>query len=466
MAVGVSLVAAVAGLADNENREPAAARFWPAWRGPLHTGSAPSADPPVAWSETRNLRWKTALPGEGHSTPIVWGDKVFVSAAVPFGESIDPKPDTAPGAHDNRPVTRRHRFVVMALSRADGSILWNRTVREALPHEGGHVTASLASNSPVTDGRRLYAFFGSRGLYALDFSGAIVWEKDFGLLHSRHAHGEGSSPALHGNTLIVNWDHEGESRLRAIDTGTGHELWAVDRDEMTSWSTPLIVTHAGQPQVIVSATQRVRSYDLATGSLIWECGGLSRNVVASPVAGNGLVYVSNSYDWQAMLAIRIDGAAGDITGTDRIVWSLNRLTPYVPSPLLHDNTLYFLRHNQNVLSCLNPTDGTPRAGPFRLDGLRTIFASPVAAADRVYVTDREGTTLVMSHGDAPKILAVNRLNDRFSASAALVDRELYLRGERFLYCLAEPQPQPQPQPEAETETKLPANPIPADPAAR
>ena len=409
---------------------------WPHWRGPLATGISESANPPIEWSETKNIRWKTALPGTGLSSPIVWGDRVFLTAAVPFGDAVDPVYSKAEGAHDNLPVTQDHRFVVLAVGRRDGEILWQRTVRTDFPKEGGHNTGSLASNSPVTDGKHVYAFFGSRGLYCLDLNGTLKWKKDLGEMQTRHAHGEGSSPVLHGDTLVVNWDHEGQSYLFAFDKTSGEQLWKVQRDEMTSWSSPIVVEHGGRPQVIVSATTKIRAYDLASGKVVWECGGLSRNVVASPVAGNGIVYAANSYDWQAMMAIRLEGAKGDITGSDHVLWTLNRLTPYVPSPLLYGDTLYFLRHNQGVLSALDGKTGQPRGGPFRLNGMFDIFASPVGAASRVYITARNGATLVFSHGENSRALALNRLDDNFSASAALAGDELYLRGRRSLYCIA------------------------------
>lgn len=415
-----------------------AIRNWTQWRGPLANGVAPHANPPLRWSETNNVRWKTPLPGKGHSTPIVFGDRVFLTAAVPIGDAQKPVYDNAPGTHDNVPVTHRHQFVVFAVSRGDGKILWKKTLREEFPHEGGHETGSLASNSPVTDGEHLYVFFGSRGLYCLDLNGELKWQKDLGRMQTLHAHGEGSSPVLHGDTLIVCWDHEGQSFLYTFDKRTGKEHWKIARDEKTSWSTPVVVEHEGKPQIIISATKRVRSYDLATGALLWECAGLSRNVVCSPVAGHGMVFAANSYDWQALLAIRLAGAKGDITDTPNLAWKLNRLTPYVSSPLLYDDTLYFLRHNQNILSRFDPVTGKPRGEPLRLDGIRDfIFASPVGAAGRIYVTARDGTTVVLRHDRENAPLAVNHLDDIFSASPALADKELYLRGERFLYCIAE-----------------------------
>jgi len=412
-------------------------RNWPQWRGPLATGVAPLARPPVRWSETNNIRWKVPLPGKGHSSPILYGDAVFVTAAVPVGPAQKPVYDNAPGTHDSVPVTHRHQFVVLAISRKSGAVLWTKSLREEFPHEGGHETGSLASNSPTTDGEHLYVFFGSRGLYCLTLTGELVWQKDLGKMQTLHAHGEGSSPVVYRDTLIVCWDHEGESFLYAFDKRTGQQRWKVPRDEKTSWSTPLVVEHEGKPQVIVSATKRVRGYDLATGAQIWECAGLSDNVVSSPVYGGGMVFAGNSYYEQAMLAIRLAGAKGDITKTDRVAWKLTRMTPYVPSPLLYDDTLYFIRHNQNILSRLEPATGKPRGEALRLNGLRDIFASPVGADGRIYITGRDGVTVVLRHDRENATLAVNRLDDAFSASAALADNELYLRGERFLYCIAE-----------------------------
>jgi len=416
---------------------------WPQWRGPLANGVAPRANPPVNWSETNNIRWKIALPGKGHSSPIVFGNSVYVLSAAPVGDAQKPVYDDAPGVHDSVPVTHRHQFLALAISRRDGSILWSKTLREDWPHEGGHVTGSLASNSPVTDGECLYAFFGSRGLYCLDLNGEVKWQKDLGRMHTLHAHGEGSSPVLHGDTLIVCWDDERESFLYAFNKHTGKILWKVARDEKTSWSTPLIVENEGKPQVIVSATKRVRGYDLATGSQLWECAGLTDNVVSSPVYYDGLVISGNSYYSQAMLAIRLAGAKGDVTGTDHVAWKLNRLSPYVSSPLLYDDTLYVLRHNQNVLSRFDPTTGQPRGEPLRLEGIKDfIFSSPIGAGGRIYVTGRDGTTVVLRHDRENAPLAVNHLEDSFSASSAVVDREFYLRGEHFLYCIAEPATRP------------------------
>jgi outer membrane protein assembly factor BamB len=411
---------------------------WPQWRGPLGTGVAPNGGPPVEWSDTRNIRWKTALPGKGHSTPIVWGERIFVTTAIPYGDPMKPRLPTRPGAHDNLAMTQNQEFAVLALSRKDGKILWQKTVHKELPHEAGHVTASLASASPVTDGTHVFAFFGSRGLYCLDLDGKLIWEKNLGEMHTKHGHGEGSSPALHGNTLIINWDDEENSFLVALDKHTGKQLWKVARAEDTSWATPIVVEHRGKHQVIVPGTKRLRGYDLATGAVIWECAGLSSNIVASPVSAGGVVYAGSSYDTRAVMAIRLDGARGDITDSAQVLWRRQRGAPYVPSPLLYGDSLYTLQHYQGIISRLDIKTGEDRGGPFRMEAIGNVYASPVGAAGRIYITSRDGVTQVMSHGDAePKVLAVNRLDDHINASAAIAGRELFLRGERYLYCIAE-----------------------------
>lgn len=426
-------------LAEAEAAADEALRQWPQWRGSLMTGAAPYADPPVEWSATKNIRWKTPLPGYGHSTPIVWKSRIFVTAAAPYGEALPPRFSERPGEHDNLPTTHHHEFFVVALDRQTGKIVWQKTVARDLPREAGHRTASLASNSPVTDGRRVYAFFGSRGLYCLDFNGELLWTKNFGEMHTLHGHGEGASPALHGNVLVVNWDHEEQSFIVALDKTTGNELWRVDRDEPTSWATPIVVEIGGKPQVIVSGTNRLRGYDLKTGAVIWECGGLSTNVIASPVAADGMVYAGSSYDTRVIMGIRVEGARGDLTRSDRVVWSRVRGAPYVPSPLLYGDALYFLNHYQNVMTRVQARTGHDLPGPFRLNGVGDLYASPVAAAGRVYATDLDGRTIVISHANEPELLAVNDLEEPVSASAALSGKELFLRGEKHLYCIVEPE---------------------------
>ena len=426
--------------ADNDYRGTSAEHFWPQWRGPLGNGVAPYANPPVEWSETKNIRWKTELPGEGQSTPIVWGDRIFVTTAVPYGETLSPRNSGVPGGHDERPITHRYKFIVMAVNRWDGKVLWERTVREDIPHAGGHYTASLASQSAVTDGEYLFAYFGSHGLYCLDFNGESVWETDLGQMYPLHGHGEGSSPALYHDMIIITWDHEGPSFVVAFDKRTGEERWKTSRDEVSSWTTPIVVEGIDKPQVIISGSKFVRGYDPINGKIIWECSGLSvENVVASPVTNDSMVYVGSSYDKQSMLGIRFDDAKGDITGTRQVIWQRTRGAPYVPSPLLYGDSLYFIRHFQGIITRVNALTGKDQSGPFRLKGIGYVFASPVGAADRIYISDRNGKTAVISHDPNLEILALNHLDESFSASPAVVDQELFLRGRSSLYCIAEGQ---------------------------
>ena len=410
---------------------------WGQWRGPLATGAAPKADPPVEWSETKNIRWKTKLPGLGHSSPVVWGSLVFVTTAEMTGAKKPFTGVTPDGAHNNMNPLFDHQFAVMAIDRQTGAVVWRRTVATRQPHESTHESATWASNSPVTDGEHVLSFFGSNGLYCLDTGGRLLWSRDLGDMQVKHGHGEGASPLLHGETVVVNWDHEGASLIVALAKRTGEELWRQPRDEVTSWATPIVVTHDGQAQVVVSGTRRVRGYDLKTGAVIWEAGGLPGNIVASPVGADGMVFAAGSYEKQTLLAIRLTGAKGELTGTQQIAWQKNRSTPYVPSPLLYGGWLYYLRHYQGVLSRVNAKTGDEPSGPFRLGSVFNIYSSPVGAAGRIYVTDRNGKTLVMSNDAEPKALTLNKLDDRFSASAALVGDAIFLRGEKFLYCIGE-----------------------------
>jgi outer membrane protein assembly factor BamB len=442
--VTVAALAASLSAAAPSGSKAEAERYWAQWRGPQANGVAPLARPPVEWSETKNVRWKVAIPGKGSATPVVWGDRLYVLTAVP-GEkkaaAAPASPAAGPAAGGRPPLSTPpdtvQKFTVMALRRSDGKVLWEKVVREELPHEGTHPTASFASASAVTDGERVYAHFGSRGLYALDAGGKLLWEKDLGDMTIKLSFGEGSSPVLAGDRLFVQWDHEGDSFLVALDRKTGKELWRQKRDEKTSWATPLVVEHAGRSQVVTSATGRVRSYDASTGEVVWETTGMTQNTIPTPVHLDGLVILTSGFRGNALLAVKLAEAKGDLDGSKAIAWSLDRDTPYVPSPLLYGDLLYFLKGNNGLLSAFNARTGERLYGPERLEGVPNVYASPVGADGRIYVAGREGATAVVQQGPAFKVLAVNTLDDGFDASPVAVDGELYLRGQRFLYCIAQ-----------------------------
>jgi outer membrane protein assembly factor BamB len=289
----------------------------------------------------------------------------------------------------------------------------------------------------VTDGRRVYAYFGSQGLYALDTDGGVVWETQLGRFTMRANFGEGTSPVLCGDMVVVCQDHDGPSFIVALDSATGQERWRKQRDEKSAWSTPLVVERGGRRQIIVPATNRIRAYDPATGDVLWECGGMTGNVVPRPVEADGIVYCMSGFRGAALLAIRLDKAKGDVTGdADAVVWSRDEDTPYVPSPLLYGDLLYFGSVNRGMLSCVEAATGKVHYEAERLEGIRTLYASPLGAAGRVYVPGREGTTVVLRHGPALEVLATNELDDAFTASPAAVGGELFLRGHGHLYCIA------------------------------
>ncbi len=409
---------------------------WPAWRGPSRTGSAPGGNPPIEWSETKNIRWKKAIPGLGLSSPILLGDRLYLTTAVPTGEEVENVPRA--GRRDGIPPDQVLGYEVHALDRTDGSTVWKRTVRTEAPSGGTHPDGTWASGSPVTDGEVLIAFFGSQGLYAFDLDGTELWRRDFGDMRTRLGFGEGSSPALHGDRVFVIWDHEDDSFMVALDKKTGEEIWRRDRDEMTAWTTPLVVEHGGRTQVITSATNRVRTYDADTGEPIWQATGMTLNAIPSPVYSDGVVYLTSGFRGSKLLAVRLDGAEGDVTGTENVVWSVDRDTPYVPSPLLHDGVIYFTKSNSGILSAFDAASGEALYANQRLGAVRNVYASPVGVGDRVYFASRDGEFLVARAGPTFEVLAENELDDRFDASPAIVGDEIYLRGRRNLYCIAAP----------------------------
>jgi len=413
-----------------------AGRYWPQWRGPLANGVATTANPPLMWSEAQNIRWKVEIPGRGSSSPIVWGDRLYVTTAVPVGTTGDAQHAPRGGLRPRG----LHRFVVMAIDRKTGRTLWERVAREQEPHEAAHSdNGTWANGSAITDGQRIYAYFESFGLYAYDMNGALLWEKDLGDKRMRNEFGEGSTPALHGNTLVIVWDHlNGDgSFVVAIDKREGKELWRMPRAEIDTWATPLILEVNGRAQAIVPAQRRIRSYDLETGSIVWESDGLTMNPIPSPVHEDGLVILMSGFQGNDLRAVRVAEARGNIDGTSAVAWSFDRDTPYVPSPIIADGVLYFLKSNSGIVSAFDAKTGKPHYQNQRLDGVPNVFSSPVAARGRVYFTGREGSTIVLKTGPSYDVLAKNTLDDGFDASPALVDNEMYMRGYKYLYAIAQ-----------------------------
>jgi outer membrane protein assembly factor BamB len=421
--------------------DPEAARNWPQWRGPFMTGVAPEAAPPLTWSETENIRWKREVPGAGTATPIVWGERVFILTAVNTGKKAEAPPPAAVGPASGGPPSVKpggeiFQFKVLCLNRKDGKTLWEKVAREEAPHEGHHPDHGFASASPVTDGKVVLAYFGSRGLHCYDMDGQLKWSKDFGRMHTRNTFGEGASPALWGSTVVVVWDDETDNDfIVALDKQTGKELWRTPRNEATGWSTPLVVDYEGKPQVVVSATGKVRSYSLEDGKEIWECAGQTANAIPTPVASKDTLYATSGFRGSALYAIAL-GHSGDLAGTDAIRWVVKKNTPYVPSPLLVNGRIYVLSGNNAVLSCFEAASGAPVFEGEKLEGLSGVYASPVAAGDRVYVLGRNGVCVALKEGKKLEVLATNKLDDKSDSTPALVGKDIFIRGHQSLYCIS------------------------------
>jgi outer membrane protein assembly factor BamB len=532
------------------------AENWPTWRGPAANGVAPGGNPPTEFSESKNVQWKTKVPGSGSSTPVIWGDQVFIMtaektgkkvAAAAGGESREreqgterrqrpdgerpegrgrgeqgsrggdrPRPDGDRGSRGGerpRPdgersqrggqsgfgggsfnreefikrfdkngdgelndaerdamrdelrqqfsggrggersprsgrssrgrggfgggskPTEEYRYVLMSIDRNTGKENWRRVAATQVPHEGHHRDHGYASGSPVTDGEHIIVSFGSRGLYCYDMKGKLQWKKDFGDMRMRNSFGEGTSPALHGDTVVLLWDHEGDSALYALDKKTGKLKWKTDRNEASGWCTPVVTIHDGVTQVIVNGTRAVRSYQLSDGKLLWQCSGQTSNAIPSVVVDENFAYAMSGFRGAHLAAIKL-GGSGDLTDSKSVSWTANRGTPYTPSPLLSNGRIWYLSGNNGVLSVRDTKSGKLLVEGERLDGVSGVYASPVSAGGRVYIAGRNGTVSVLKDSAKLEVLATNELDEKFDCSPAIVGNQIFLRGKENLYCIA------------------------------
>lgn len=391
---------------------------WGHWRGPIGNGTT-AGSPPVQWSKSKNVKWQVEIPGAGSGSPVVWGDQVFAVTSVP-GEK----------------TPQELQFRVYSFDRKTGKTLWSRTATGAIPHQATHNTNTHASASPCTDGQHVYAHFGSRGLYCYTMDGELKWKREFGKMQTRNGFGEGSSPTIDGNILLVPWDHEGPSALYALNKLTGETIWEVKRDEPTCWATPLVVDNHGKKQVVMNGQNFARSYDLESGKELWRCGGQTERPCASPVALGDMVIIGSGHRGSFLGAFKLDGK-GDIAGTKSIAWTITRDTPDVASPLLSGGRLYFYKGKSGQLTCVDALTGKPHYEAVRIPGMNSTYASPVAAGGRVYLTDRSGKIVVISDSDDFKVLATNSLEEGIDATPAIVGNEMFIRSAKHLFCIAE-----------------------------
>ncbi len=372
----VFIFCAFVGIPTSSTAADELADNWPHWRGPLTNGTAPKADPPITWDAKTNIKWKAELPGRGSATPIVWDDQVFIVTAIKTDRVAEAK--DLPKADQDLPVKTTppknyYQFVVMSFDRQTGKLRWKHSAAEKVPHEGYQATHSYAAGSPTTDGRFLYVSFGSFGIYCYDLAGKLQWQRDLGRLQTRFGFGEAVTAVVHGDSLLLNWDQEKDSSLICLDTKSGKTKWQTARDEKTSWNAPLVVEHKGQSQVIVNGTKRVRSYDLATGADLWQCGGMTVNAIPSPVAANGIAYIMSGYAGSCAVAVPLD-SKGDLGTEGKIAWRVSKGTPYCPSPLLAGYRIYLTQANDAIYSVLDTKTGKAILDRQRLPGVNGFYA--------------------------------------------------------------------------------------------
>jgi outer membrane protein assembly factor BamB len=416
---------------------------WPQFRGPNAAGVSHARAAPQTWGPDKQIRWKVPIPGRGWSSPIVWGDTVFVTTAV-ADKQPRPKPGFAQGGlgADRPPPAEVFRWEVYCLDRTTGRVHWQRVAAAHRPTIPIHPYNSYATETPATDGQRVYAYFGAVGVFCYDFAGRPVWRKELGSYPMQFGHGTGASPALDGGRLFIQCDNEEQSFLVALDTKTGRELWRVGRDETTTWTTPFVWKTNHRTAVVCCGEKKVRAYDPATGRALWELGGLAGQLCASPAADAARIYLGSAGPWgkKPLVAVRA-AAAGDVTlkagetANAGVAWSLTQAGPALASPLAYRGYLYVLEQRGGMVSCYDSATGQPMYRKARLPEARGFVASPWAHGDKIFCLDEEGQTFVLRAGPEFQVLGKNQLDDMFWASPALAGGDLFLRGLDHLYCI-------------------------------
>nr|WP_182866087.1 PQQ-binding-like beta-propeller repeat protein [Rhodopirellula sp. JC639] len=427
----------------------AAADQWSQFRGNRMDGIAPT-EHPQRWSQTDNVRWSIEVSGEGWSCPVVWEDRVFLTAAVPLTESDSTGPEEYSGGGGSRrdDLTRvTYRWQVMCLDANTGDLIWRQTAREGRPRMERHSSNTYATETPVTDGKHVYAYFGMTGLYCFDMEGNKVWEKDLGSYKMRAGWGTSSSPVLFDGRLFVQVDNEEQSFLVAIDATTGEELWRVLREERSQYSSPIVWSNSERDELIVGGMV-YRSYDPQTGTLLWELDMDKGRSSATPLAVGDRLYVGTEYrnrggadDGGGFLFAITPGGSGDITPsagqstTEHIAWKIERSGIQMASPAYCDGKLYLLERRSGVVHCVDADTGST-VYRSRLPRARAFWSSPWTSGDRVYCVDTSGTTYVLDSGDELDVIATNDIDELTWSTPAVADGAVYFRTASKLYCIA------------------------------
>ncbi|MFN7935646.1 MAG: PQQ-binding-like beta-propeller repeat protein [Bryobacteraceae bacterium] len=423
----------------------AADHNWPQFRG-MDANGAGSGTPPTEWNgeSGKNVLWKTAIPGLGYSSPVIWGDRIYVTSAVSAGGSGAAVKLGLYGDITSVPGEGKQDFNVYCIDRKSGKILWTRTAFSGEPKFKRHPKSSHANPTPATDGKHLVVFFGSEGLYTYDLNGKLLWKKDLGSLDAGFFRvpeaqwGFASSPVLHDGMVIVQADVQKDSFLAAFDVKTGKELWRTGRSDVPTFGTPAVVPGAnGSKQVVVNGWKQIAGYELKTGKQIWHMAGAGDIPVPTPLYDNGLIIVTNAHGpGRPIFAIR-NTAEGEITNKpEAMAWKQDRAGNYMQTPLLNGGIGYFCFDN-GVLTTFQLSTGE-RLYQQRLGaGSSGFTSSPVAAADRLYITNEEGHTYVVKLGNQYQLLGENDLGEQVMASGAISNGVLFLRGRGHLWALGE-----------------------------
>ncbi len=418
---------------------------WPQWRGPGGGAISQETGLPAEWGAETNIRWKTAIPGRGHSSPIIWDNRVFLTTdvegeIVPGAKAVKHISEGQEFKHpDSVGADLRHSMRVLALDRDTGKVLWQRTVYEGTVYDDRHRKSSYASATPATDGRRVYAWFGSEGLYCYDFGGNLVWKTSLGPI-ATVGMGVASSPVLHQGLVILQCDEDNgeKSFLVGISKETGKQAWKTMRPVQASWSSPLLVSGPNRVELVCSGNEWIIGYNPATGEELWRARGHESNAIPSPVAGHGMVFVSAGFPVKRTVAIRT-GGSGDITASPNIAWKYERGTAYVPSGILYGDYLYLMT-DRGILTCLDARTGAVQYDNGRVPFPATFTASPVAIEGRLLLTSEDGDTFVVKGGPKHELIRTNSIGEPVYASPGISQGMIFIRGERNLYCIAAPRP--------------------------
>ncbi|MFO0946680.1 MAG: PQQ-binding-like beta-propeller repeat protein [Planctomycetota bacterium] len=421
----------------------ASAENWPQFRGPSARGVSSQKGLPTEWGPDKNILWKIEVPGTAWSSPVIWENRVFLTTAVPEGQQEEPKKGLYFGGNREEVPDMVYHWRVLCFDLETGKKLWDVLAHEGKPATAIHLKNTYASETPVTDGERVYAFFGSAGLYCYDFAGKLLWKRDLGAYPTRFGWGTASSPVVDDGKVFIQDDNEEKSFLVALDAKNGEEIWRDDRKEISSWATPFVWHNGKRTELVTASTNYVRSYDPATGELLWKLSGMSSIAVPTPLAGDGLLYVSSGYVMdprRPLFAIR-PGATGDLTlkaeetSNSGIAWSQKHGGPYMPTPILVGQNIYVL-YDRGFMACYDAATGEPRYEKQRVGrGGSGFTASPWSYDGKIFCLNEDGDTYVIEAGNEYKEVGKNSIDEMFMATPAIGKNTVLLRGAKHLYAL-------------------------------